>query len=98
MIVHVYEAAVIKPGLARISLSLYDDDMTYQGEFELTVEVLGEDTLEILRERLLTVLNLALNTPKIVYELVGQEFKFIPSDIQTLDEVLPGHKKAEAND
>lgn len=91
----IYEAFVIKPGLARVSLSLFDNEDVFQGEYELTIEVMEGDDLEALKDKLIELLNLSMYTPKVVYELAGWEFIFEPRENKTVD-ILPDYKKAQA--
>lgn len=94
MHVQIYEALVIRQGLARITVSLYDGD-TFQGEYELAIEVSGDDTIDTLKDKIRKVLNTVYLAPTIVYSLPGVEFDFEPTPVIE-EKILPDHKKANA--
>jgi hypothetical protein len=97
MIVTIQESVIIKPGLARISLMLYDDLMVFKGEYSFAVDVTADDTKNTLRQKLIRLLGLAINTPKVVYELAGDIFIIKPTELESKKEdTLPEYRKATA--
>jgi hypothetical protein len=83
MIASIYTASIIKPGLARVSLSVFDDSV-HQGDYEVTITVTLGDNVNTLENKVIAALREAMSTPVYVFNLNGREIQFEYAEQQEL--------------